>query len=103
MQLVFFNKKVEKFFEIPDDNLATLKKIYREKDRIRLQPANPTLFPIYRNEVEIRGVVVRVVRNLESENISLDSQKFLNEIEIKNETFERKDFKLFSGFRVFNF
>ena len=77
-----------------DDNLATLKKIYREKDRIRLQPANPTLFPIYRNEVEVRGVVVKIVRNLESENISLDSQKFLNEIEIKEETFERKDFKL---------
>lgn len=51
---------------IIDDNEATLKKIYREKNRIRLQPANPTLFPFYRNEVEIRGIVVKVIRNLES-------------------------------------
>ena len=51
---------------IIDDNEATLKKLYREKDRFRLQPANPTLFPIYRDEVEIRGVVVKIIRNLES-------------------------------------
>ncbi len=52
---------------IIDDNEATLKKLYREKGRFRLQPANPTLFPIYRNEVEIRGVVVKIIRNLESQ------------------------------------
>lgn len=57
---------------IIDDNEATLKKIYREKDRIRLQPANPALFPIYRNEVEVRGVVVKIIRNLESQ---LDKEK----------------------------
>lgn len=51
---------------IIDDNEATLKKIYREKDRIRLQPSNPTLFPIYRKEVEVRGIVVKIIRNLES-------------------------------------
>lgn len=50
---------------IIDDNEATLKKVYREKDRIRLEPANPTLFPIYRTEVEVRGVVVKIIRNLE--------------------------------------
>jgi len=50
---------------IIDSNEATLKKLYREKDRIRLQPANPSLFPIYREEVEIRGVVVKIIRNLE--------------------------------------
>ncbi len=48
-----------------DDNQATLKKLYRENGRFRLQPANPTLFPMYRNEVEIRGVVVKIIRNLE--------------------------------------
>jgi len=50
-----------------DDNQATLKKLYRENGKFRLQPANPTLFPIYRNEVEIRGVVVKIIRNLESQ------------------------------------
>lgn len=51
---------------IIDENSATLKKFYRENGKIRLQPANPTLFPIYRKEIEIRGIVVKIVRNLES-------------------------------------
>lgn len=51
---------------IIDDNSATLKKIYREKNQIRLQPANPELFPIYRKEVETRGVVVKIIRSLDN-------------------------------------
>ena len=51
---------------IINENEATLKKIYREKDRFRLQSANPTLFPIYTKEIEIRGVVVKIIRNFES-------------------------------------
>ena len=51
---------------IIDDNEATLKKIYREKSRIKLQPANQEMLPIYRKEVEVRGVVVKIVRNLEN-------------------------------------
>jgi len=50
-----------------DDNQATLKKLYRENGKFRLQPANPRLFPIYRDEVEVRGVVVKIIRNLESQ------------------------------------
>jgi SOS regulatory protein LexA len=50
---------------IINDNEATLKKIYREKDRFRLQPANPSLFPIYIKELEIRGIVVKIIRNFE--------------------------------------
>lgn len=42
---------------------ATLKKFFPEKDgRIRLQPANPQMSPIYADSVEIRGVVVGVLR-----------------------------------------
>ncbi len=52
---------------IIDGDQATLKKLYREKNRFRLQPANPTLFPIYRDEVEVRGIVVKIIRNLESQ------------------------------------
>ena len=49
---------------IINDNEATLKKYYKEKNRIRLQPANPAFNPIYRKEVEIRGIVVKVIRDL---------------------------------------
>lgn len=52
---------------IINDNEATLKKLYREKNRFRLQPANPSLFPIYTDEVEVRGVVVKIIRNLENQ------------------------------------
>ncbi|HYW10273.1 MAG TPA: transcriptional repressor LexA [Longimicrobium sp.] len=44
---------------------ATVKKFYREKDgRVRLQPANPTMEPMYfpADEVEIQGIVVGVIR-----------------------------------------
>lgn len=42
---------------------ATLKKFYRESNgRIRLQPANPKLSPTYADHIEIRGVVVGVLR-----------------------------------------
>jgi len=51
---------------IIDDNEATLKKIYREKKFIKLQPANQEMLPIYRKEVEVRGVVVKIIRNLEN-------------------------------------
>jgi len=50
---------------VVNNNEATLKKIYREKDKFRLQPANPSLFPIYAKELEVRGIVVKIVRNFE--------------------------------------
>ena len=41
---------------------ATLKRFYREKGRIRLQPANSELDPLYCDDVRIRGVVIGVLR-----------------------------------------
>jgi repressor LexA len=41
---------------------ATLKRFYRQGDAVRLQPANSALQPIVVKELEIRGVVVGVVR-----------------------------------------
>lgn len=55
---------------IIDDNEATLKKIYREKGKFRLQPANQNMLPFFRKEVEIRGVVVQIVRNIEDSPVS---------------------------------
>ena len=47
-----------------DDGEATLKRFYREKGRIRLQPANATFKPIYVDNVKVQGVVVGVVRKM---------------------------------------
>ena len=41
---------------------ATLKKFYRESKRIRLQPANSTMKPIYATDPLIQGVVKGVIR-----------------------------------------
>ena len=43
---------------------ATLKKFYREKNEIRLQPAHPTMKPIYlkEKELKIQGVVIGLLR-----------------------------------------
>jgi repressor LexA len=47
---------------LPDEE-ATLKRYYREPDgRIRLQPANAAMEAIVLPEVEIRGIVIGVVR-----------------------------------------
>ncbi len=46
-----------------DNQYATLKKFYREKDRIRLQPANKTMKPIYCYDPLIQGVVKAVIRS----------------------------------------
>jgi repressor LexA len=45
-------------------NETTLKRFYREADRVRLQPANSTMDPIYADRVEIRGVVIGVIRQV---------------------------------------
>jgi len=66
---------------IIDDNKATLKKLYRGKNRFRLQPANPTLFPIYRKEVEVRGIVVKIIRNIENQ---------INKEKVSNKKFTRR-------------
>lgn len=47
-----------------DSGEATLKRIYREKGRIRLQPANPEFKPIYVDNVRVQGVVVGIIRKL---------------------------------------
>lgn len=53
---------------LPRDNEATLKYFFREKDRYRLQPANPTMKPIFVKKsepLEIKGKVVMVIRKME--------------------------------------
>ncbi len=47
---------------LDDDGAATLKRIFKEKNRVRLEPANKTMKPIFRDNVKIVGVLVGVVR-----------------------------------------
>ncbi|OGY41950.1 MAG: repressor LexA [Candidatus Buchananbacteria bacterium RBG_13_36_9] len=45
-----------------DNTFATLKKFYKEANRIRLQPANSEMKPIFAKNVIIQGVVRAVIR-----------------------------------------
>ena len=45
-----------------DNGLATLKRFYREVTRVRLEPANSTMSPIYATNVRIQGKVVGLIR-----------------------------------------
>ena len=55
---------------LEDNNETTLKYFFKENGRVRLQPANPTMGPIYVDnpaQVRIQGKVVMVVRQFKSQ------------------------------------
>lgn len=41
---------------------ATLKRFYKEPNRVRLEPANATMQPIFSSDVEVLGVLAGVIR-----------------------------------------
>jgi repressor LexA len=45
-----------------NEDQATLKRFYRERDRVRLQPANPDYQPIYSDNCRIEAVVIGLLR-----------------------------------------
>jgi len=48
-----------------DNGLATLKRFYKEVTRVRLEPANSTMTPIYATNVQIQGRVVGLIRKFQ--------------------------------------
>ena len=61
-----------------NDNEVTLKKIYKEKNGFRLQPANQKLKPIFTKELIIQGKVIRVIRNFEELKKKIELEKNKN-------------------------
>lgn len=45
-----------------DNTSATLKRMFREKNRVRLEPANVTLKPLYVKDIAVQGVVKGLFR-----------------------------------------
>jgi repressor LexA len=48
-----------------EENAVTLKRFFREKDRVRLQPANPSYAPQFYPSVRIQGKLIGVIRRLD--------------------------------------
>ena len=72
----------QKVVALVDNYEATLKKFYKEKNYIRLQPANKTIEPIIikrDRELTIQGIVIDVIRNEEG----IQAEKLLENREIK--------------------
>ncbi len=73
----------QKVVALINNNEATLKQLFREKGRIRLQPANPRMQPIFVNpeDLQIQGIVVDVIKsgvqeeNLEKVNHTIPKEK----------------------------
>ena len=49
-----------------DESLATLKKFYKEGEKVVLKPANSAMEPIYPNSIRIQGIAVGVVRKFKT-------------------------------------
>src|SRR3990167_2160558 len=49
-----------------DDNLATLKKFYKEGDQVVLRPANSEMEPTYPKQLRIQGIAVGIVRKFKT-------------------------------------
>lgn len=60
---------------VVDDNYTTLKKLYRTSDGFELRPSNQSILPIFRKEIEIRGVVWEVRRNYNVPSSSIEPEK----------------------------
>ena len=48
-----------------EENAVTLKRFFREKDRVRLQPANEHYPPQYYDDVRIQGKLIGVIRRVD--------------------------------------
>lgn len=58
----FYPRNGDVVVALLDNTYATLKKYFREENRIRLQPANRTMKPIYAKNPAIQGIVRAVLR-----------------------------------------
>jgi len=58
----FYPKNGDVVVALLDNAYATLKKFFRETNRIRLQPANASMEPIYTKDLAIQGIVRAIIR-----------------------------------------
>ena len=62
---------------------VTLKKIYKENNGFRLQPANPNIKPIFTKEITIQGKVITVIRNFKELKETVKNNKEFTDTTIK--------------------
>lgn len=84
-----------------DNYEVTLKKLYREKNKIRLQPANPTIDPIFvkPSRLIIQGVVIDIIKSLQesSEQTTRKTQDIEEERQLPKKTYKLPINKIICG------
>ena len=88
----------QKVVALIDNHEATLKKFYKEKGHIRLQPANKNMEPlIFRNgrDVSIQGIVLDVIREGSATEIKLPEYKTFEKIPLQNPYYKKPRFVLY--------
>ncbi len=73
----------ERVVALIDNHEATLKKFYKERGHIRLQPANKTFEPIIirkDRDIKIQGIVIDVIRNRNEEELQAEEITIIKEI-----------------------
>ena len=66
-----------------NDSEVTLKKIFKEKNGFRLQPANSNLKPIFTKELQVQGKVISIIRNFNELKRKVEEKKELTDITVK--------------------
>ena len=51
-----------------ENGLATLKRFFKEATRVKLEPANSSMSPIYATNVKIQGRVVGLIRRFREDS-----------------------------------
>ncbi len=90
----------QKVVALIDNHEATLKKFYKEKGQIRLQPANKSLEPlIFRNgrDIAIQGIVLDVIREEGSAEIQFPEPKTIKTISSQHPYYKKSSFTLYHG------
>lgn len=90
----------QKVVALIDNHEATLKKFYKERGHIRLQPANKSMEPlIFRNgrDVSIQGIVLDVIKQESSREIKLLEYKAPEKSPLQNPYYKKPRFVLYHG------
>ena len=90
----------QKVVALIDNHEATLKKFYKERGHIRLQPANKSMEPlIFRNgrDVSIQGIVLDVIRESGMDIPEIITGKVEQDIAAPKPYYEKPRFKLYQA------
>lgn len=90
----------QKVVALIDNHEATLKKFYRERGQIRLQPANKNMEPIiFRNgrDISIQGIVVDVIRESGADIPEIITGKAEQDVAVPKLYYEKPGFKLYQA------